>query len=277
VPSTPRRRRWWPRRLRVSAPSSLPIGRDALLALEARIRPDFKRAVAAGLVALVCIAVADALGGVRREDHLRVAAAVLTVAFAIFGIVAVRSAAREVYRLCLHRAGATAASAVRLVTSIVGYLFVLLGILQLVNIDLSNLLLGGAVTGVVVGIAAQQTLGNFFAGLVLIFARPYLPGQRIVVNSGALGGPFEGIVTSAGLIFTTLQTDTGPINLPNAGLLSAAIGPAPPPTETGTATATATDTATDTAAGADPIPEPVAETETAPGPVADEPRGRPDA
>jgi small conductance mechanosensitive channel len=265
--------------LRVSAPSSLPTGRDALLALEARIRPDFKRAVAAGFIALVCIAVADALGGVRREDHLRVAAALLTVAFAIFGIVAVRSAAREVYRLCLHRAGATAASAVRLVTSIVGYLFVLLGILQLVNIDLSNLLLGGAVTGVVVGIAAQQTLGNFFAGLVLIFARPYLPGQRIVVNSGALGGPFEGIVTSAGLIFTTIQTDTGPINLPNAGLLSSAIGPAPAPSAADTDTDTAGDVATNIA----PMPDPATEsaprpaTEPAPGPVADEPRGRPDA
>ena len=30
-----------------------------------------------------------------------------------------------------------------------------------------SLLLGGAVTGIVVGIAAQQALGNLFAGVVL--------------------------------------------------------------------------------------------------------------
>jgi small-conductance mechanosensitive channel len=210
----------------------LPVSRDALIAFEARIRPDFKRAVAAGLIALVCLGAGNALGGVQERNHLRIAAAALTVLFAAFGFMAVRSASREVYRLSVHRAGAAAASAIRLTTSIVGYLFVLLGILQLLNIDLSNLLLGGAVTGIVIGIAAQQALGNFFAGLVLIFARPYVPGQRIVVNSGALGGPFEGIVTSAGLVYTTIQTATGPINLPNSGLLSSAIGPAPePPTE----------------------------------------------
>jgi len=210
-------------------PAVLPVGRDALLAFEARIRPDFKRAVAAGVLAVVCLAIDNGLGGVSRRDHLRYVAIGLTILFAVLGVVAVRSAARELHRLCLHRAGASAASAIRIVVSVVGYLFVLLGVLQLVNIDLSNLLLGGAVTGVVVGIAAQQTLGNFFAGLVLIFARPYLPGQRIKVNTGALGGPFEGIITSAGLIYTTIQTDTGPINLPNSGLLAAAIGPAPEP------------------------------------------------
>jgi len=69
---------------------------------------------------------------------------------------------------------------------------VLLGILQLLNVNLSSLLVGGAVTGVVVGIAAQQSLGNFFAGLVLMFARPYIPGQRVIVRSGGMGGPFEG-------------------------------------------------------------------------------------
>ena len=38
---------------------------------------------------------------------------------------------------------------------------------------LGALLVAGAVTAIVLGIAAQQTLGNFFAGLVLLFARPY--------------------------------------------------------------------------------------------------------
>jgi small-conductance mechanosensitive channel len=221
VASSPRRRFF-----RRAAPS-VPLGKDALLAFEARIRPDFKRAVAGGILALVSLGVANGLGGVARPGHLRYVAIALTIVFAVTGFMAVRSAARELHRLCLHRAGASAASAVRVIVSIVGYLFVVLGLLQLLNIDLGNLLLGGAVTGVVLGIAAQQTLSNFFAGLVLIFARPYMPGQRVIVRTGALGGPFEGLIISAGLIFTTIQTDTGPVNLPNSGLMSAAIGPAP--------------------------------------------------
>ena len=69
-----------------------------------------------------------------------------------------------------------AGSAIGLICNIVGYGTVLLGLLGLLRVNLGNLLVGGAVTGVVIGIAAQQTLGNFFAGLVLLFARPYVPG-----------------------------------------------------------------------------------------------------
>ena len=83
------------------------------------------------------------------------------------------------------------------------------------RVDLGNLLVGGAVTGVVIGIAAQQTLGNFFAGLVLLFARPYVPGQRVKVRTGAMGGPFEGVILSAGLIYTSIETDEGVISMPN--------------------------------------------------------------
>jgi small-conductance mechanosensitive channel len=95
-------------------------------------------------------------------------------------------------------------------------------------VNLANLLVGGAVTGVVVGIAAQQTLGNFFAGLVLLFARPYIPGQRVKIRSGALGGPFEGVITGSGLMYTNIDTAEGPISIPNSALLASAVGPAPP-------------------------------------------------
>jgi len=98
-------------------------------------------------------------------------------------------------------------------------------VLALLRVNLGNLLVGGAVTGVIVGIAAQQTLGNFFAGLVLLFARPYVPGQHVKIRSGALGGPFEGIITGSGLMYTTIDTEEGLVSLPNSGLLGAAVGP----------------------------------------------------
>ncbi|HEX4727772.1 MAG TPA: mechanosensitive ion channel family protein, partial [Jatrophihabitans sp.] len=108
-----------------------------------------------------------------------------------------------------------------------------LGLLSLLRVNLGNLLVGGAVTGVVIGIAAQQTLGNFFAGLVLLFARPYVPGQRVKIRTGAMGGPFEGVILGAGLMYTTIDTEEGVVSMPNAGLLAAAIGPSPEPAPTG--------------------------------------------
>ncbi len=48
----------------------------------------------------------------------------------------------------------------------------------------------------------------FFAGLVLLFARPYVPGHRVKISSGAMGGPFEGVITGSGLMYTTIDSPT---------------------------------------------------------------------
>ena len=44
---------------------------------------------------------------------------------------------------------------------------------------------------------------------------------------GAMGGPFQGVITGSGLMYTTIDTPDGLISMPNSGLLAAAIGPAP--------------------------------------------------
>jgi small conductance mechanosensitive channel len=218
------RRKFWLR-----AAPDLAASRDAFIALEARIKPDFKRAVGAGIIALACLVIGVNLGGINRHGHLRWVVVAVTIGFAAVGWIAVRSAAREINRISKPRAGFAAASALRTLCLVIGVLVVLLGTLQLLDVDLRNLLLGGAVTGVILGIAAQQALGNFFAGLVLLFSRPYVPGQYVRIRSGSMGGPFDGTIVYAGLMYTVLKTDEGNINLPNAGLLAAAIGPVPVP------------------------------------------------
>jgi small-conductance mechanosensitive channel len=70
---------------------------------------------------------------------------------------------------------------------------VLLDTLGLLAIPLQQLLIGGALTGVIVGIAAQPSLSNLFAGLVLLFTRPIAGRQRVRLHSGALGGPIGGV------------------------------------------------------------------------------------
>jgi small-conductance mechanosensitive channel len=68
---------------------------------------------------------------------------------------------------------------------------VFLGTLALLTIPVQQLLVGGALTGVIVGIAAQQPLSNLFAGLVLLITRPLAVGQWVGIHSGALGGPWK--------------------------------------------------------------------------------------
>jgi small-conductance mechanosensitive channel len=220
--------RWWSR----STPAPLAVTHHpgaALQALEAHIKPDFKLAVGTGVIALACLVVGVDLGGVKRHDHLRFLVIALTIAFVVLGAFAVRATGRELHRITRVRAGLPAASALRTLSLLFGLLVITLGALQLLDVDLRTLLLGGAITGVVVGIAAQQPLSNFFAGLVLLFARPYVPGEYIRIRSGALGGPFEGTITYAGLMYTIIITAEGKVSLPNAGLLASAIGPVPEP------------------------------------------------
>ncbi|HYY06682.1 MAG TPA: mechanosensitive ion channel family protein [Candidatus Limnocylindria bacterium] len=93
------------------------------------------------------------------------------------------------------------------------------------NLDPRTLALGGAFTAVVVGLAAQQTIGHLIAGIVLLSARPFRVGERIRLQGGGLAGEVEGVVSSLGLLYTTLARGEDPILIPNAVLLNLAIEP----------------------------------------------------
>ena len=214
--------------MRIFSETDAPV-RAALRAVEARVKPDFRKAVVFVVLALVSMGAVHAVGGVHTHSaHMRLVAYGVALAFVVFGVLATRSAATELTRVTEQRSGKAAATPLRVVTLLLGYLAVLLIALDLFAVPVGHLLVGGAVTGVVLGIAAQQALGNLFAGLVLLLSRPYTPGERIRVRSGSLGGPLDGTVTSVGLTYTTLVTAEGVLNIPNSALLGAAVGPLPP-------------------------------------------------
>ncbi len=159
------------------------------------------------------------------SDGNDVLAVVGFVLFLLGGIFAVRSMAAALRKALEVRLGDARGVPVALALSVLGYLLVILPALELLGVNLGGLLLGGAITGVVVGIAAQQTLANFFAGIVLLTVRPFTLGEHIVLRSGPLGGEYEGVVRDMSLFYVALQTKAGPVQLPNAGVLAAAIGP----------------------------------------------------
>lgn len=197
-------------------------------------RPHLKRAALYALIAVggLVLAASGDLGslidgearlGENQIGMLRGAAG--TLALLVAGIAAVRATARAARSISSHRVGDTRGTALGLLIQILGYFIVVLTVLGLLSVDVSGLLLGGAITGVVIGIAAQQTLANFFAGLVLISVRPLEVGERVVLRSGPLGGEYEGVVTDMGMFYVDMVTDNGPVKLPNAGVLASAIGP----------------------------------------------------
>ena len=164
----------------------------------------------------------DARDVTATELTLAIGGAILLL---IAGVAATRSFARGVRRAAEEHTGDARGAAVGTVVAFVGYGIVILSTLSALDVELQGLLLGGALTGVVVGIAAQQTLGNFFAGLVLLMVRPFTIGDYVVLRSSPLGGEYEGTVTDMSLFYVRMLTQRGPVVLPNAGVLAAAVGP----------------------------------------------------
>jgi len=110
---------------------------------------------------------------------------------------------------------------IRLVTICVAFFVAL----RVAGIEARTLALGGAFTAVILGLAAQQTLGNLFAGTVLLSARPFRVGERVRLQGGMLAGQIEGTVSSLGLLYTTFATGDDSIMVPNSVVLSVAVLP----------------------------------------------------
>jgi small-conductance mechanosensitive channel len=122
--------------------------------------------------------------------------------------------------------GSAHAGIVRFAVVLAGGLATVILTLQLFNIAVTQLVVGGALTGVLVGIAAQQSLANVFAGIVLLLARPFQVGDHVGIRSGALSGLIEGTVSEVSITYVRLETEKGPVHLPNSQVLAAAVGPA---------------------------------------------------
>jgi small conductance mechanosensitive channel len=97
--------------------------------------------------------------------------------------------------------------------------------LRIAGLNTGALAVGGAFTAVVVGLAAQQTISNLFAGIVLQSTRPFRVGERVRLIGGVLAGQIEGIVASLGLFYTSLVSGADRIMVPNAMVLQLAVVP----------------------------------------------------
>ena len=49
------------------------------------------------------------------------------------------------------------------------------------GVNIGNALLGAGFIGIVLGLAAQTVIGNFFAGLMLFASRPFYIGDRVAL------------------------------------------------------------------------------------------------
>ncbi|MGZ4193871.1 MAG: mechanosensitive ion channel family protein [Solirubrobacteraceae bacterium] len=156
------------------------------------------------------------------ETVVRIAAA---LAVLLLGWGLARAIGRFVGPTFLRRMDPATAGTFGFVLRLATMAIAVLVALGVAGVDFRALAVGGAFTAVIVGLAAQQTLGNVIAGMVLLSARPFRVGERVRFQAGAVGGQVEGIVSSLGLLYTTLTAGADQIMIPNNVVLAAAVVP----------------------------------------------------
>jgi small conductance mechanosensitive channel len=150
---------------------------------------------------------------------------VSVVALVILGWAFARSLGRAVGPVLMRRVEPGTAGTLGFLIRLTALAFAVLMALRIAGFNPQTLAVGGAFTAVILGLAAQQTLGNLIAGLVLLSARPFRVGDRVRFQAGALGGQIEGVVMSLGLLYTTLSQGEDETMVPNSMVLSAAVVP----------------------------------------------------
>lgn len=171
---------------------------------------------------LVVFALRHDLFGKGAETPVRIAC---VLALVVLGWWIARVLGRAAGPTFFRRMDPSTAGTVGFVIRLVTIAITVLVALRLIGVNASALVAGSAFTAVVLGLAAQQTLGNLFAGMVLLSARPFRVGERVRLQAGAVGGTLEGVVSSLGLLYTTLARGDDRIQIPNNVVLAAAVLP----------------------------------------------------
>jgi small-conductance mechanosensitive channel len=120
------------------------------------------------------------------------------------------------------------------VVGLFGYGVLALLILSIFEINITGLLVGAGFLSIVVGLASQATLGNLFAGISMMVAKPFIVGDRITFSTwqyglvppsythGSLLPGYSGVIKDIGLMYTKLVLDDGRVLLLPSGIMNQA-------------------------------------------------------
>ena len=97
--------------------------------------------------------------------------------------------------------------------------------LRIAGLDPLHAAVGGAITAVVFGLAAQQTLGNLIAGMVLISARGRSGSATACASRAAASRQVEGTVARSACSTSTFAQGEDSIMVPNNVVLTSAVVP----------------------------------------------------
>lgn len=121
---------------------------------------------------------------------------------ALVGFLAIHTISKISYSLSISYSEQTAKS-IRSLIRIAGAIIVIAVVISYLSQDPVIAASLSTISGLVIGFAASNLIGNVIAGIYLAITRPFRIGDRIKVFNG------DGRVTDIGLLYTRLLLDSG--------------------------------------------------------------------
>lgn len=148
-----------------------------------------------------------------RTNRNRIVAAEI----ALLGILAIELVGSAVLRHFRRRDALQLGIGVRAALRAAGYIVLGVTIVSLLSANPAVALGVGGVTGIIVGFAVQNIVGNMFAGIFLAFGRLFKIGDRVTVAGST------GHVVEISLIYTVIDAGDRWVFVPSSVLMSNAV------------------------------------------------------
>ncbi len=152
------------------------------------------------------------------------------------GYLVIRIITGVLYVVAQPTLGTTRTRGLRNFLQLIGAILLIIIAFAIFGYNLTGALVGAGFLGIVLGLGAQQVLGNVFAGLSLLVAKPFEIGDRVTLATSSYGltgssyshenqvSGFTGVITDVGIFFTKITLENGtPAVLPNSVAISALV------------------------------------------------------
>ena len=141
----------------------------------------------------------------------------LAAEIAFFGIIIVEVLSRMAIKQFKQREAVQMGVAVRGTLRTVSYLVIAIVIVSILSANPTLAISVGAITGIVIGLAAQNIIGNVVAGTILAIMRPIRIGDEITVMGST------GIIIEIGVMHTIVDGGERWVLIPNMAMLTNAV------------------------------------------------------
>ena len=142
-------------------------------------------------------------------DILKSEKVILPIVYIVIGIILLRIIKFVIDKISKNRyvdkKKKTIVSLIKNILKYLVYIFVILSILSVYGVDTSGIIASLGVAGLVIGLALQDIIADFVAGVFILFDDQYIIGDVVEVNG------FKGEVIGFGLMSTKIKNATGDV------------------------------------------------------------------